>query len=115
MSPGLRPQRETCATISTGKTSSVTGGTHPAESARTGAWMMPCPIPLPYGLRTGAGLRAAINWTCLRQRKPDSMLRLEEHTSELQSLMRISYAVLCLQKKIEHQMSEHNTKDVNRI
>src|SRR3546814_5809398 len=26
--------------------------------------------------------------------------RSEEHTSELQSLMRISYAVLCLQKKI---------------
>src|SRR3546814_10496067 len=27
-------------------------------------------------------------------------LRSEEHTSELQSLMRISYAVFCLQKKI---------------
>src|SRR3546814_7295143 len=28
-------------------------------------------------------------------------LRSEEHTSELQSLMRISYAVFCLQKKID--------------
>src|SRR3546814_4156103 len=28
-------------------------------------------------------------------------LRSEEHTSELQSLMRISYAVLCLKKKIK--------------
>src|SRR3546814_10712569 len=28
-------------------------------------------------------------------------LRSEEHTSELQSLMRFSYAVLCLKKKIE--------------
>src|SRR3546814_8042442 len=27
--------------------------------------------------------------------------RSEEHTSELQSLMRISYAVFCLQKKIK--------------
>src|SRR3546814_5077110 len=27
------------------------------------------------------------------------MIRSEEHTSELQSLMRISYAVFCLQKK----------------
>src|SRR3546814_8255887 len=27
------------------------------------------------------------------------LLRSEEHTSELQSLMRISYAVLCLKKK----------------
>src|SRR3546814_8222633 len=29
----------------------------------------------------------------------DSSLRSEEHTSELQSLMRISYAVSCLKKK----------------
>src|SRR3546814_2491403 len=28
--------------------------------------------------------------------------RSEEHTSELQSLMRISYAVFCLQKKTQH-------------
>src|SRR3546814_4287165 len=30
---------------------------------------------------------------------PGSRLRSEEHTSELQSLMRISYAVFCLKKK----------------
>src|SRR3546814_6293329 len=30
-------------------------------------------------------------------------LRSEEHTSELQSLMRISYAVFCLKKKNAHQ------------
>src|SRR3546814_3527849 len=29
--------------------------------------------------------------------------RSEEHTSELQSLMRISYAVFCLQKKNSHK------------
>src|SRR3546814_2173730 len=29
--------------------------------------------------------------------------RSEEHTSELQSLMRISYAVFCLKKKQQHQ------------
>src|SRR3546814_6100540 len=29
----------------------------------------------------------------------DNRLRSEEHTSELQSLMRISYAVFCLEKK----------------
>src|SRR3546814_8779612 len=29
----------------------------------------------------------------------DDILRSEEHTSELQSLMRISYAVFCLKKK----------------
>src|SRR3546814_2846465 len=32
--------------------------------------------------------------------------RSEEHTSELQSLMRISYAVFCLKKKKKHK--EHN-------
>src|SRR3546814_4749492 len=31
-----------------------------------------------------------------------SGLRSEEHTSELQSLMRISYAVFCLKKKRKH-------------
>src|SRR3546814_5228668 len=32
----------------------------------------------------------------------DALLRSEEHTSELQSLMRISYAVFCLKKKKQH-------------
>src|SRR3546814_9295181 len=31
-----------------------------------------------------------------------AILRSEEHTSELQSLMRISYAVFCLKKKKQH-------------
>src|SRR3546814_7941282 len=35
--------------------------------------------------------------------------RSEEHTSELQSLMRISYAVFCLKKKT-HQTKQHNKK-----
>src|SRR3546814_7126479 len=35
-------------------------------------------------------------------------LRSEEHTSELQSLMRISYAVFCLQKK-KHTKQTHET------
>src|SRR3546814_4361371 len=33
-----------------------------------------------------------------------SRLRSEEHTSELQSLMRISYAVFCLKKKNTHHL-----------
>src|SRR3546814_4074600 len=35
----------------------------------------------------------------LRRRSRDKRPRSEEHTSELQSLMRISYAVFCLKKK----------------
>src|SRR3546814_7778720 len=50
------------------------------------------------------------------QRDLFEAIRSEEHTSELQSLMRISYAVFCLKKKksqhheryIEHR-SRHNT------
>src|SRR3546814_6266950 len=33
--------------------------------------------------------------------------RSEEHTSELQSLMRISYAVFCLKKKNKHTTNTH--------
>src|SRR3546814_9644494 len=38
--------------------------------------------------------------------------RSEEHTSELQSLMRISYAVFCLKKKIQpsHQQKSRHIK-----
>src|SRR3546814_3715093 len=42
----------------------------------------------------------------------DVAVRSEEHTSELQSLMRISYAVFCLKKKIvtDQQKHKHVTK-----
>src|SRR3546814_6877401 len=36
-------------------------------------------------------------------------LRSEEHTSELQSLMRISYAVFCLKKKKNTNITQHTT------
>src|SRR3546814_989892 len=41
----------------------------------------------------------------------DLCTRSEEHTSELQSLMRISYAVFCLKKNIHHAIykTPHNT------
>src|SRR3546814_1894270 len=40
------------------------------------------------------------------QRTP-SVMRSEEHTSELQSLMRISYAVFCLKKKKSQTQSHY--------
>src|SRR3546814_3695876 len=43
------------------------------------------------------GLRRRVRQGCLSSR--GACPRSEEHTSELQSLMRISYAVFCLQKK----------------
>src|SRR3546814_10427771 len=41
-------------------------------------------------------------------------LRSEEHTSELQSLMRISYAVFCL-KKTKHSKYQHTNITQNQI
>src|SRR3546814_2811419 len=38
---------------------------------------------------------------------PACPIRSEEHTSELQSLMRISYAVFCLKKKKKLHTSQH--------
>src|SRR3546814_9543873 len=53
-------------------------------------------------LRPGRG-RAARQGD--RDRRADA--RSEEHTSELQSLMRISYAVFCLKKKKTNSNTKH--------
>src|SRR3546814_5182463 len=45
-------------------------------------------------------------------------LRSEEHTSELQSLMRISYAVFCLKKKTQNHTrptKTHMTSSINTL
>src|SRR3546814_10615491 len=53
--------------------------------------------------RAGVAIRrcAAQGWPdpAARQSRARHLRRSEEHTSELQSLMRISYAVFCLKKK----------------
>src|SRR3546814_10577848 len=40
--------------------------------------------------------------------------RSEEHTSELQSLMRISYAVFCLKKKNTNNKKKNQSQDQNQ-
>src|SRR3546814_4427317 len=52
----------------------------------------------------GPGLTARKDWT--------RRFRSEEHTSELQSLMRISYAVFCLKKK-KKMKQYHNRRRMN--
>src|SRR3546814_2821697 len=58
----------------------------------------------------GGGHRGQLGGAVLDARKdehsPDD--RSEEHTSELQSLMRISYAVFCLKKKKTDNKTETN-------
>src|SRR3546814_1744161 len=51
---------------------------------------------MPLTWRTGS---LKMQWCLACHRAPEAVLRSEEHTSELQSLMRISYAVFCLKKK----------------
>src|SRR3546814_7859276 len=43
------------------------------------------------------------------------LARSEEHTSELQSLMRISYAVFCLKKKIKKKYKQLNSTHIIHI
>src|SRR3546814_9422905 len=57
-----------------------------------GSATLACPLKL--ACRLGGLARAEQRVMTLRR-----LLRSEEHTSELQSLMRISYAVFCLKKK----------------
>src|SRR3546814_8593235 len=65
-------------------------------------------------LRPGAGYVLHRNGTgqAVGGRQP----RSEEHTSELQSLMRISYAVFCLKKKKQKQKThEPTTRTLNQV
>src|SRR3546814_1907368 len=65
-----------------------------------------------FGLRMSLGVGVMSTFIAL-----SLGMRSEEHTSELQSLMRISYAVFCLKKKIhtqdntqQQQQYKHNIK-----
>src|SRR3546814_10188867 len=54
-----------------------------------------------------------LEWAPAASAAPQAAVRSEEHTSELQSLMRISYAVFCLKKK-KYTITTHLT-DRNHI
>src|SRR3546814_10475723 len=45
--------------------------------------------------------------SCIDFPQQQQVVRSEEHTSELQSLMRISYAVFCLKKKYENKAENY--------
>src|SRR3546814_5404873 len=60
--------------------------------------------------RDGAGLSRHRQVDAYRAGRRAAELRSEEHTSELQSLMRISYAVFCLKKKKQNTKETNNNK-----
>src|SRR3546814_1801914 len=61
-------------------------------------------------VRCGVGRKAVLQIALDILDHDDCVVRSEEHTSELQSLMRISYAVFCLKKtknKKTHRCRKH--------
>src|SRR3546814_6800109 len=62
--------------------------------------------------RAQALVAAALKTARREKRKETKAARSEEHTSELQSLMRISYAVFCLKKK--KRITYNKTTDNNK-
>src|SRR3546814_5479734 len=71
--------------------------------------MMPChPPPTTLGILLRAGMDRRVQGAQLNPHSPRlPYQRSEEHTSELQSLMRISYAVFCLKKKTDDDEERH--------
>src|SRR3546814_2618975 len=73
------------------------------------------PRPLRFGIRHERlhGLEPSVigQWAHFGGRIAPVADRSEEHTSELQSLMRISYAVFCLKKKNSITAIPKRTKD----
>src|SRR3546814_2818465 len=64
----------------------------------------------PSSIRNSSGMKTLVEGMNMVERGPtvDPMARSEEHTSELQSLMRTSYAVFCLNKtNILHTTRDH--------
>src|SRR3546814_1214927 len=72
------------------------------SSARAGSVVAraSCGSTEPCSATPAAGSTSVLNWR-------ETPVRSEEHTSELQSLMRISYAVFCLKKKNTKPRQQH--------
>src|SRR3546814_5046137 len=96
----LRKARPTCGASAMAVW--LPGSTSPARSCTTPvarAWKNSSPAASEAKV---ASSPAAAGSEAGQQAEDEEADRSEEHTSELQSLMRISYAVFCLKKKINH-------------
>src|SRR3546814_5136981 len=90
---GAEPEKGIFTAIVAGFLISLFGGSRVQIGGPTGAF-----IVVVYGVIAQYGYDGLVVAT-----------RSEEHTSELQSLMRISYAVFCLKKKKTKQYTSNNT------
>src|SRR3546814_3212300 len=79
----------------------------------TTCWISPADAPLTItviAIRTAA----VVSVSCHGWFGTANLIRSEEHTSELQSLMRISYAVFCLKKKKNTtKCTNHTVRDTS--
>src|SRR3546814_9546446 len=71
-------------------------------------------VTLPSGTAVPQLSTRRVAPACLKRSAAILAWRSEEHTSELQSLMRISYAVFCLKKKIYNVFLNDITTDTVR-
>src|SRR3546814_7723443 len=91
---------QTCALPISSPTASGRSATRRRKSSRS---VVSRPI-------RGGNFASLITLTaCISKSRSRLTRRSEEHTSELQSLMRISYAVFCLKKKIKQHTSHKAT------
>src|SRR3546814_10181209 len=72
---------------------------HAALGKRRGGRKIFLAALLPHLGKDGGEVRPCLDFLAILVLRRRKALRSEEHTSELQSLMRISYAVFCLKKK----------------
>src|SRR3546814_5751164 len=87
-------------------------GLHPCSGVGTAARQrVVIDFDIVRTIELAGGFDIAGRGFCLLQ-QTDGLGRSEEHTSELQSLMRISYAVFCLKKKKRNGLNNRH-KELN--
>src|SRR3546814_2825113 len=80
----------------------------PRQQAASAFHSIPLAVALAFFSISGTALSAKGKWTVHRVPSPSRSIRSEEHPYELQSLMRISYAVFCLKKNTQDkQLNTH--------
>src|SRR3546814_7312320 len=77
----------------------VTGGPREVEALRDNPGLIGADLAKTRSFRRGKAWIAILCMAGVVTLAALEVMRSEEHTSELQSLMRISYAVFCLKKK----------------
>src|SRR3546814_3166436 len=89
-----------------GRGREIEGGQHDIARAAAEARVDKVGNGVEQALAAHGGERANIGIAGVKRAGAGRVQRSEEHTSELQSLMRISYAVFCLKKKKNRSTSK---------